>query len=58
MKKAIKKLHCKIFKREALYSLKLIKTWSRIKHQNSKTNMMILTENFYRNGKFIDNGEW
>lgn len=58
MKKEIKKLNCKIFKREALKSLKLIKRWSRIEHRNSKSNMMILTKNFWRNGKFINGGEW
>ena len=58
MKKAINKLDCKIFKHKALKSLKLIKTWSRIEHQNSKSNMMILTQNFWRKGKFINNGEW
>ncbi len=58
MKKKIKKLNCKIFKRQALGSLKLIKKWSAIEHQNSKSNMVILTGNFWRKGGFINDGEW
>lgn len=58
MKKEIKKLNCKIFKREALKNLHLINTWSRIDHINSKSNMLIITGNFWRKGKFINNGKW
>lgn len=57
-KKEINKLECLTFKNEALKNLNLIKIWSRIKHKNSKSNMSILTNNFYRNGSFINNGKW
>lgn len=53
IKKEIKKLKCEIFKRQALKSLKLIRIWCNINHQNSKSNMMILTKNFWINVKFI-----
>ena len=52
MKKAIKKLDDERFKKIALTSLKKIKQWSNIDHQNSKSNMKILQGNFWRNGKF------
>jgi hypothetical protein len=58
MKKAIKKLDCKIFKREALKSLRLIKVWSCSCHCNSKSNMRILTKNFWEKGRFINDGKW
>ena len=53
IKKAIKKVDDTRFVRLALKDLKLIRTWDKLKHKNSKSNMMILTKNFYRNGKFI-----
>ena len=53
IKKAIKKVDDTRFVRLALKDLKLIRTWEKLKHKNSKSNMMILTKNFYRNGKFI-----
>lgn len=52
MKKAVNNINCVIFKSQALNSLKMIKIWSRIKQPYSKSNMMILTKNFWRNGKF------
>lgn len=52
-KKAIKKINDVRFQRIALSSLKMIRQWSRIIHVNSKSNMKILTRNFYRNGEFI-----
>jgi hypothetical protein len=58
MKKEIKKLKCKVFKKKSLQSLNLIKIWSKINHDNSKKNMKILTQNFFRNGKFINNGNY
>ncbi len=58
IKKSIKKLDCEVFKREANNSLKMIKKWSCIKHNNTKNNMKILTKNFYIKGKFINNGIW
>lgn len=58
IKKDIKNLNDKIFKSEALKSLKLIKKWSCINDENSKRNMNILTQNFIRKGSFINNGVW
>ena len=52
MKKAIKKLDDERFKKIALTSLKKIKQWCNIDHQNSKSNMKILQGNFWRNGRF------
>lgn len=34
-------------------SLKLMKYWEKSKHPNGKSNMKILTENFYRNGEWL-----
>lgn len=53
IKKAIKKVNDFKFRKIALSSLKLIRTWEKLKHKNSKSNMRILTNNFYRNGEFI-----
>jgi len=53
IKKSIKKLDDIRFKKIALTSLKKIKQWSKIDHNNSKSNMKILQSNFWRNGKFI-----
>jgi hypothetical protein len=53
IKKAIKKDDDLMWVKRALSSLKLLRTWEKIKHKNSKSNMRILTNNFYRNGKFI-----
>jgi len=53
IKKAIKKVDDERFVKIALNSLKLMRTWEKLKHRNSKLNMRILTRNFYRNGKFI-----
>ena len=53
MKKVAKKSDDKAFRHITLYSLKLIKQWCKIDHPNSKSNMKILTENFYHRGKFI-----
>jgi hypothetical protein len=53
IKKAIKKVDDFKFRKKALSSLKLIHTWEKLKHPNSKSNMRILTNNFYRNGEFI-----
>ena len=53
IKKEAKKLKDWRLKNIALSSLKGIKTWSNIDHHNSKSNMKILTCNFFRNGKFI-----
>ena len=36
-----------------LDSLKLIRKWAKINHSNSKSNMKILTNNFYRKRKII-----
>lgn len=51
MKKQAKKLDDARLKRIALMSLRKIKTWSKIDHHNSNSNMKILTKNFTRNGK-------
>lgn len=53
IKKAIKKDDDLMWVKRALSSLKLMRTWEKLKHRNSKSNMRILTNNFYRNGKFI-----
>lgn len=53
IKKSIKKVNDIFFVKEALNDIKLIRTWEKLKHDNSKSNMRILTNNFYRNGKFI-----
>ncbi len=53
IKKAIKKDDDLMWVKMALSSLKLMRTWEKLKHRNSKSNMRILTNNFYRNGKFI-----
>jgi hypothetical protein len=53
IKKAIKKVDDFRFRKIALSSLKLIRVWEKLKHRNSKSNMRILTNNFYRNGEFI-----
>lgn len=53
IKKAIKKVDDARFVKIALSSLRLMRTWEKLKHRNSKSNMKILTNNFYRNGKFI-----
>lgn len=53
IKKAIKKDDDLMWFKRALSSLKLMRTWEKLKHRNSKSNMRILTNNFYRNGKFI-----
>ena len=53
IKKAIKKVDDFRFRKIALSSLKLIRVWGKLKHRNSKSNMRILTNNFYRNGEFI-----
>ncbi len=58
IKKEVKKLDDEIFKKEALEWLKKIKVWSNYNHVNSKSNMKILTKNFMRNKKFINNGIW
>lgn len=39
--------------KHALKDLKLIRVWEKTKHENSKSNMKILTNNFYKYGKFI-----
>ena len=53
IKKQIKNHECDVFKNKCLKSLKLIIVWSRTKHINSKSNMKILTQNFWYKGKFI-----
>jgi len=53
IKKAIKKDDDFLWVKRALRSLGLLRTWEKLKHNNSKSNMRILTNNFYRNGKFI-----
>jgi hypothetical protein len=53
IKKQIKRVDDFKFKKNALISLKLIKFWGNFNHRNSKSNMKILTHNFYRNGKFF-----
>lgn len=53
IKKAIKKVDDAKFQKIALSSLKLIHVWEKKNHRNSKSNMRILTNNFYRNGEFI-----
>jgi hypothetical protein len=52
-KKEIKKLDDDRFIKTSLKSLKYIKQWSKKDHQNSKSNMRILTGNFWRNGGFV-----
>jgi len=52
IKKAIKKVDDARFIKIALTSLKLMRKWEKLKHRNSKSNMRILTKNFYRNGVF------
>ena len=52
VKKQAKKLDDWRLKKIALMSLKKIRIWSHVDHPNSKSNMMILTKNFYRNGRF------
>ena len=56
IKKAIKLLKCKTFRRYALKDLKLIRVLAKSNHKNKKYNIRILTNNFYRNGRFINNG--
>jgi len=51
IKKQIKRVTDKRFVRNALNDLKLIRTWEKIKHHNSKSNMRIITRNFYYRGK-------
>lgn len=58
VKKSIKKLECAMFKRQALSSLRLLVYWARSDHYNSKSNIRICTKNFWRNGKFINDGVW
>jgi len=53
IKKAIKKVDDARFQKIALSSLRLLRVWEKLKHRNSKSNMRILTKNFYRNGEFI-----
>jgi hypothetical protein len=53
IKKEIKKVDDFRFRKIALSSLKMIRVWEKLKHRNSKSNMRILTNNFYRNGEFI-----
>jgi hypothetical protein len=53
IKKQIKNHECDVFKKQSLKSLKLIIVWSRSKHIKSKSNMKILTQNFWYKGKFI-----
>ena len=48
IKKEIKKVDDERFARLALKDLKLIKVWEKLKHLNSKSNMRIITRNFYR----------
>jgi hypothetical protein len=54
IKRQIKKINDARFIRMALSSLTLIRRWGRYNNKNSKLNMRILTENFYRNGKLLD----
>jgi len=58
IKKEVKKLDDEIFKKEALKWLRKIKVWSNHDSINSKSNMRVLTKNFMRNKKFINNGIW
>ena len=53
IKKQIKKVDDAWFVKMALKSIKMIRVWEKIDHRNSRSNMMILTQNFYRNGKFL-----
>lgn len=53
IKKEIKKVNDVLFVRRTLRWLKQIRTWEKLKHPNSKSNMRIITGNFYRNGKLI-----
>lgn len=53
IKKQIKRSDDARFKKIALNSLKMIRVWEKLCHENSKSNMRILTNNFYRNGEFI-----
>jgi hypothetical protein len=53
MKKKVKATNDELFIRRAMSDFRLIKQWSKIDHPNSKSNMKILTENFYRNGKLL-----
>tara|TARA_B110000858_G_C17411457_1_gene296939 strand:+ start:147 stop:323 length:177 start_codon:yes stop_codon:yes gene_type:complete len=52
VKKQVKKLDDWQLKGIALMSLRGIKKWAKINHRNNKSNMKILTGNFYRNGRF------
>jgi len=58
VKKGINKLKCEVFKRNALRDLRMINIWACHENGNSRSNMRILTKNFMRNGKFINNGVW
>ena len=58
IKKEIKKLRCPKFKRQAMFSLKILQHWSRSNHANAKSNMRICTHNFWKNGSFINGGKW
>ena len=53
IKKAIKKVDDVKFQKRAFSSLRLVRVWEKSNHPNSKSNMKILTNNFYRNGKLL-----
>jgi len=53
IKKELKKPIHNDIRHTGLMSLQLIRRWSKINHYNSKSNMRILTQNFYRNKKFL-----
>jgi hypothetical protein len=57
IKKSIKKLECEVFKRQALSSLKLLQIWAKSKNYNA-TNIKICQNNFFKKGKFVNNGIW
>ena len=44
---------CKNRIRGSIRSLKLMKYWEKSKHPNGKSNMRILTGNFYRKGIWL-----
>ena len=54
IKKELKKTNDTKFIKIGLFSINRIRKWAKIKHYNSKSNMKILTKNFYYNGKFIN----
>jgi hypothetical protein len=55
IKKKVKATKNQRFIRSVIADMKSIKYWKKINHLNSKSNMKVLTKNFYWRGMIVGN---